>query len=147
MTIPDSPAQRAQRLTSWAPLRALTDLAHVVADTWRLTGENHTALQRLEKLMADNSDLLNDVAAKLNDRVFPAVRDLIASEKAANERATAAEARAAQLEGANAEFVAEDVRESAAAEKARAATDEVSGLFAAAPDAPDVAPLPVEPTL
>lgn len=44
MTDPADLTDAADRLTAWTPLRILQDLAHVVADTWRLAGENHDQL-------------------------------------------------------------------------------------------------------
>lgn len=120
-------AARAGRLAAWKPLGVLTDLVRVVADTWRLADENRSTLNRLEGQMADNSTLLNDVATKLRDRVFPAVSELVAENT--------------RLATENASLKGEDVAESAAAENVRTATDEVADLFAADPTTPDVPPL------
>jgi hypothetical protein len=130
MTVPD-PAERAGRLAQWGAWRTLTDVVHTVADTWRLADESHSLLKRMEIAMADTSGLLNDVAAKLRDDVFPAVSDLLAENT--------------RLAEENASLKGEDVRESAAAEAVRTRTDEVAALFTDSPDVPNVDPLP-EPT-
>src|SRR5690349_5902834 len=118
----------ADRLAAWRPLGFLTDLVHVVADTRLLVDENRTILNRLEGLMADVSQLLNEVADGLRGPLATSINDLIASEAAAR-------AEAAQLRG-------EDVAESDAAANVKAAFDEVASKFSASPDVPDVAPLP-----
>jgi hypothetical protein len=139
MTAPD-PRNAAQRLGAWAPLRE-EDLAHVVADIWRMTGENHARLIQLGDAMADVSGLLNEVADGLRGPLLTSVTDLIASEKAAL-------ARVAELEGRNAALESEDAGESAAAQAVRTAFDGLAAKFNEAPEVPDVDPLPPvdEPT-
>lgn len=125
------PADAARRLTMWTPLRVLTDLASVVADTWRLAGENHAALIRLENTMADTSGLLNDVAADMA-RLAPAIAALV-------EENTRLATRNAELEG-------EDATETTAAQNVRTEWDNIAGRFASSPDVPDVPPLPADPS-
>jgi len=136
--LPPDPSDAAQRLAAWTPLRTLRDLAHVVADTHRLAGENSARLIRMESLMADVSNLLNEVAADVNGPLNTSVTELIASEKAAL-------ARVAELEGRNAELEGEDARESDAAQAVRAAFDGLAAKFSQDPEVPDVDPLPVDP--
>lgn len=124
----DSPADRAAWLAAWRPMRAFTDLAHVVADTWRLANENNTLLTRLESQMADVSGLLNEVADGLRGPLATSVTELIAE----NQR----------LAQANASLTGEDVAESTAAQNVKTAFDEVASKFTQTPDVPDVGPLP-----
>jgi uncharacterized protein YlxW (UPF0749 family) len=64
-----SPATSAARLSTWAPLRVLTDLAVTVADTWRLARESRSILARLENLMSQFTDALADLDAQVDDLV------------------------------------------------------------------------------
>jgi hypothetical protein len=133
----NDPGDAAQRLASWTPLRTLQDLVHVIADTWRLAGENNARLIQIGDAMADVSALLNEVAADVNGPLNTSVTELIASEKAAL-------ARVAELEGRNTALEAEDASESAAAQAVREAFNGLANKFKA-PEVPDVEPLP-EPT-
>jgi septal ring factor EnvC (AmiA/AmiB activator) len=63
------PADAARRLTTWTPLRVLTDLARVVADTHRLAGENQATLTRMEVLMSQSSEALAHLDAQIDDLV------------------------------------------------------------------------------
>lgn len=65
----DTPADRAQRLATWTPLRILTDLAATVADTWRLVSEIHTRTSTLEELMSKSSEALAALDAQIDDLV------------------------------------------------------------------------------
>jgi phosphatidylglycerophosphatase A len=122
----------AKRYATATPVH-LEDFARLLADVWRQGAENSKALQELRRMMADQTQFLNDVAATLRDRVFPGVSELLA--------------RNATLEAAAAAQGAEEASESTAGEDLRAATDEVVGLFNANPDVPDLEPLPEpEPT-
>lgn len=64
-----SPETSAARLSTWAPLRVLTDLAVTVADTWRLARENNSILQRLEIVMSQFTAALADLDAQVDDLV------------------------------------------------------------------------------
>jgi hypothetical protein len=87
-------------------------------------------INRLEKLMADMSTVLAEVAAGLRGPLATSITALIAEN-------TTLRARNAELEG-------EDAAESAAADDVRDAFDDVAGLFAPVPDV-DVDPLPDPP--
>ncbi len=124
----DPIGDRANRLATWTPLRALQDLVHVVADTWRLAGENHARLTRLETLMTDVSGVLNQVADGLRGPLATSIQELIAE----NQR----------LATDNATLSGEDAAESSAADNVKSAFDGVAALFTPVPDVPDVDPLP-----
>lgn len=78
--------------------------------------------------MADTSALLNEVADGLRGPLATSITELIAE----NQR----------LAADNATLSGEDAAESSAAANVRSAFDEVAGKFTAAPEVPDVAPLP-----
>lgn len=78
-------------------------------------------LAELGDLMADQSTLLNDIAAGLSGPLAGSIQVLIAE---------------------NAELRGEDAAESAAAQNVKSAFDSVASLFAAEPEAPAVEPLP-----
>lgn len=90
-------------------------------------------LTTIEEKMANEAEVLNQVADKLNNDVFPSVSALLAENL--------------QLRTRNAELEGEDVAESAASGRVVEATNNVAGLFAA-PDLPDVEPVeePAAPT-
>lgn len=121
---------RAERLATWRPLGLLQDLVHTVADTWRLAGENHDRLTRLETLMTDVSGVLNQVADGLRGPLATSITELIAE----NQR----------LADQNAELTGEDTAETTAADNVRSAFGDVAGLFTQT-DVPDVPPIE-EPT-
>lgn len=87
-------------------------------------------LNRMEQKMANEAEVLNAVADKLNNDVFPSVSALLAENLTLRTR--------------NAELEGEDVAESAASGRVVEATNAVSGLFAA-PDLPDVDPVEEPP--
>lgn len=90
-----------------------------------------TAFQTwVENKMADTSNILNDVAAALRDKVFPGITELLAENTS--------------LRQENAGLKGEDVAESAAAQNVLAASNEVSGLFDD-PELPDVPPVEEPP--
>jgi hypothetical protein len=120
------PADAAGRLRAWTPLRVLTDLAQVVADTHRLAGENQATLTELRRIMADTSPLLNEVAADMA-RLAPAIAALVDENTRLGER--------------NAELAGEDFRETAAAQNVKTQWDEIASRFTDAPDVPDVPPV------
>jgi hypothetical protein len=107
------------------------DLARLIADVWRQSNENSKAIDDMRRMMADQTQFLNDVASTLRDRVFPGVSELLA--------------RNATLEAQAAAQGAEEASESTAADSVRAATDEVANLFNSNPDVPDLEPLPETP--
>jgi peptidoglycan hydrolase CwlO-like protein len=118
------PADAAGRLENWTPL--YPDLAHVVADTWRLVAENNAALTRLENLMADTSPLLNEVAADMA-RLAPAIAALVDENT--------------RLAARNAELAGEDAAETTAATNVKTQWDNIASRFTDAPDVPDVPPV------
>jgi t-SNARE complex subunit (syntaxin) len=102
------------------PSAALADLQRDLARVQFALVEVTTRLKEIKKLMADNSQLLNDVADGLAQLNQP-VADLLAE---------------------NARLRGEDEGESAAAARVRAAYDGIAEKFRAEPQVPDVAPLP-----
>lgn len=107
------------------------DFARLLSDVWRQTTENTAAINDLRRMMADQTQFLNEVATTLRDRVFPGVSELLA--------------RNATLEAQAAAQAGEEASESTAAENVRSATDEVAVLFNSNPDVPDLEPLPEVP--
>lgn len=83
-------------------------------------------LTEMEEKMANEAEVLNSVADKLNSDVFPSVSALLAENL--------------QLRTRNAELEGEDVAESAASGRVVDATNAVAGLFAD-PELPDVEPV------
>ena len=67
MTTPPGLPDRVARLAAWTPLRALTDLAHVVADTWRIAGENHDQLTEIRSVMATSADQIAAINTNLEN--------------------------------------------------------------------------------
>lgn len=64
--MPDEPtADRVARLTAWQPLRRLTDLVHVLADTWRIAGETHDNVNELRSIMATSAEQITAINANL----------------------------------------------------------------------------------
>lgn len=58
-------ADRVARLTAWQPLRRLTDLVHVLADTWRIAGETHDNVNELRSIMATSAEQITAINANL----------------------------------------------------------------------------------
>lgn len=86
-------------------------------------------IRKLVDHMADISPLLNEVAESLRGGLSTSIQAIL-EENAA-------------LRATNAELSGEDVAESEAAANVKAAFDEVASKFTAAPEAPDVEPLPL----
>lgn len=84
-------------------------------------------IKRMESLMADVSQVLNDVADGLRGPLATSIQALLAEN--------------VQLRATNAELSGEDVAESAAADNVAGAFNDVSGLFAPA----DVPVDPIDP--
>ena len=105
----NDPGDAAQRLGAWGPFRTFTDLVHVVADTWRMTGENHARLIQIGDAMADVSALLNEVANGLRGPLSTSItellaeRDRLAARNAEHSGEDAAEATAAKASASPAE--------------------------------------------
>jgi peptidoglycan hydrolase CwlO-like protein len=110
---------RVWALLTWRSA-LLSDLQRAVSRVELAQVEIITRLKGIGSLMADNSQLLNDVADGLAQLNQP-VADLLAE---------------------NARLRGEDEGESAAAARVRAAYDGIAEKFRAEPEVPDVAPLP-----
>lgn len=60
-------ADRVARLTAWQPLRRLTDVVHVLADTWRVAGATHDHVHELRSIMATSAEQIAAINANLTN--------------------------------------------------------------------------------
>lgn len=111
--------------------RLLSDVQAAAWGNGRILAEIRSKIEKMETDMADVSNVLNEVATGLRDRLGPRIQDVLA------ENAT--------LRTRNAELEGEDVAESAAAENVKAAFDDVARAFDQTDEAPTPDPLPEPP--
>lgn len=116
------------------PRAAISDIERDMAIVKPAVLEMFSRLNKMEKHMAADRDLLAQIAADLTTLATP-VAALVASEAALR-------ARVSELEG---EAAADEAGDLEAAGAVKAAFDNLAGKLTAEPESPDVEPLPEAP--
>lgn len=115
----------------WLPWIPRTEVLRQIRALWTVLSKVGIKLNEMEKLMADVSQVLNDVAVALRDNLGPNISALLAE--------------SAQLRAENAALKNEDAAESDAANNVKSAFDDAAALFNQVDEAPTPEPLPEPP--
>lgn len=115
----------------WLPWVPRTEVLRQIRALWAGLTRVSNRLDEMERLMADVSNVLNDVATALRDNLGPNITALLAED--------------ARLRARNAELEGEDVAESEAANNVQSAFNDAAALFDQTDEAPTPDPLPEPP--